>query len=117
MMYAYRVYVSSGMSGGSETATINLGSAKTFYAWCQISTIDSLTDFDRDNAIAMDIYKIDGNRTTWCVSGGDHFGSSNTWKNVHEGALAGYGQRITFRIRAMHSADLAVHGTGIVLIP
>ncbi|MHA1960769.1 MAG: hypothetical protein ACW99U_11085 [Candidatus Thorarchaeota archaeon] len=117
-MIAYRVNVFSGMSGGvSETVTLNLGSQKTFYAWCQINTIDSLTDFDRDNAVAIDIYKVDGVRTTWRVSGGDHFGASDTWKNVHEGALVGYGQRITFRIRAMHSSDLSVHGTGIVLVP
>lgn len=116
-MNAYRVNVWSGVSGVGETATINLGSAKQFYAWCQINMIDSLVDFDRDNAVAIDVYKVDGNRTGWRVSGGDHWGSSNTWKNVHEGALSGYGQQIMFRIRAMHKSDLAVYGTGIVLVP
>ena len=116
-MNAYRVNVWSGVSGGSETATIDLGSGKQFYAWCQVNLIDSLADFDRDNAAAIDIYQVDGVRTTWRVSGGDHFGPDNTAQNVHEGALAGFGQRITFRIRAMHSEDLSVYGTGIVLVP
>lgn len=116
-MNAYRVNVWSGVNGVGETATINLGSAKQFYAWCQINMIDSLIDFDRDNAVAIDIYQVDGVRTGWRVSGGDHFGPSNTSQNVHEGAKSGYGQRITFRIRAMHSSDLAVFGTGIVLVP
>ncbi len=116
-MNAYRVHIFSGVSGGSETATINLGSPRTFYAWCQINMIDSLTDFDRDNAVAMDIYQVDGVRTGWMVSGGDHFGDANTAANVHQGAMVGFGQRITFRIRAMHSADLSVSGTGIVIVP
>lgn len=115
-MQAYRVNV-YGVSGVTGTATINLGSPKTFYAWCQINMIDSYTDFDRDNAVAIEIYQVDGNRTTWRVSGGDHFGASNTSSNVHEGALSGYGQRITFRMRSMHSSDLAASGTGIVLVP
>ena len=116
-MNAYRVNVFSGISGVSETATIDLGSDKQFYAWCQINLIDSYADFDRDNAVAIDIYQVDGNRTNWRVSGGDHFGSSNSSSNVHEGAISGYGRRITFRIRAMHSSDLGAFGTGIVLVP
>jgi hypothetical protein len=116
-MNAYRVSVFSGVSGVSETATIDLGSSRHFYAWCQINMVDSLSDFDRDNAVAIDIYQVDGVRTDWRVSGGDHFGPSNTSQNVHEGAKTGFGRRITFRIRAMHSSDLSVFGTGIVLVP
>ena len=116
-MNAYSVSVWSGVSGVGETATIDLGSRRQFYAWCQINLIDSLTDFDRDNAVAIDIFQVDGVRTTWRVSGGDHFGGANTDQNVCEGALAGFGQRVTFRIRAMHSEDLAVFGTGVVLVP
>ena len=116
-MNAYRVNVWSGVSGVGETATIDLGRAQPFYAWCQLNLVDSLADFDRDNAVAIDIFQIDGVRPTWRVSGGDHFGPNGTAQNVHEGALAGFGQRITFRIRAMHSEDLAVYGTGVVLVP
>jgi len=76
-----------------------------------------VTDFDRDNAVAIDIFQVDGSRTSWMVSGGDHFGASNTAQNVHQGALAGFGRRITFRIRAMDGGNLEVYGTGIVLVP
>ena len=116
-MNAYRVNVWSGVSGVSGTATINLGSVRNFYAWCQVNMIDSLNNFDRDNAIVIDIFSVDGVRTNWRVSGGDHWGASNTASNVLEGAMSGRGQRITFRIRAMHTSDMAVYGTGIVLVP
>lgn len=116
-MNAYSMHVFSGGGLSGETATIDLGSAKQFYAWCQVNLIDSLADFDRDNAVAIDIFQVDGSRTSWMVSGGDHFGASNTAQNVHQGALAGFGRRITFRIRAMHGGDLGVYGTGIVLVP
>lgn len=116
-MNAYYVNLYSGGGTSGETATINLGSARQFYAWCQINVIDSLTDFDRDNAIAIEVYQVDGVRTNWRISGGDHFGASNTAQNVHEGAISRVGQRVTFRLRAMHGSDLFAHGIGIVLVP
>lgn len=116
-MNAFRVDLYSTNDGGSETATVDLGRRQEFLAWTQINLIDSTADFDRDNAVAVDIFQVDGNRTGWRVAGGDHFGDPDTAPNVHEGALAGFGQRITFRIRAMHKSDLAVYGTGIVLTP
>lgn len=116
-MQAYYVNIYSGFSGGSETATINLGSSKNFYAWCQINMVDSLADFDRDNAVVIDIYSVDGVRTSWRIRGGDHWGPANSPQNVLQGAMSGHGQRIMFRIRAMHSADLSAYGTGIVLVP
>jgi hypothetical protein len=116
-MNAFSVPIFSGGRGGSETATIDLGRRQPFYAWCQINSIDSLAVFDRDNAVAIEVFQVDGVTTTWRVSGGDHWGPSNTDQNVHEGAVSGFGQRITFRIRAMHNEDLAVFGTGIVLVP
>ena len=114
-MDAFKVSVFSGVSGVGETATIDLGRPRQFFAWTQINMVDSLADFDRDNAVAIEVFQVDGNTTTWRVSGGDHFGASGTAPNVHEGALSGFGQRITFRIRAMHSSDLSVFGTGVVL--
>lgn len=116
-MQAFKVNLFSGGSGEQETATINLGGGKVFYAWCQITMIDSLADFDRDNAVAIDIVRVDGNLTTWRASGGDHFGSTGAESNVREGAMSGFGQRITFRLRAFHKADLWVQGIGMVLVP
>jgi hypothetical protein len=116
-MNAYVAHVYSGVTGVSETATIDLGSTQSFYAWCQVNMVDSLTDFDRDNAVVMEIYQIDGTQTGKPIFGGDHFGASGSSDNVHVGALSSRGRRITFRMRAMHSADLAAYGTGIVLVP
>jgi hypothetical protein len=116
-MQAIRVNLFSGGNGEQETVTVDLGWERTFYAWCQVNAIDSLNDFDRDNAVAIDIVRVDGNLTTWRASGGDHFGPANAESNVREGALTGFGRRVTFRLRAFHKSDLWAYGTGIVLVP
>ena len=116
-MNAYRVSLFSGISGGSETATIDLGRASHFFAWCQINSVDLLSDFDQDNAVAIEIYAVDNVPTAWRIAGGDHWGSDGAPSNVHEGAVSGVGSLITFRIRAMHNSDLEAFGTGIVLVP
>lgn len=116
-MQAFVVHLFSGGNGGSETVTVDLGSARSFFAWCHIAEIDSMTDFDRDNAVAMDVFQIDGVRTTWRVSGGDHWGPSSSDSNVCEGAVAATGRRVTFRLRCAHKEDLHAYGTGIVLVP
>lgn len=50
--------------GGSASATIDLGRRRPFLAWGSVSMVDPLTDFDRDNAYAFDIFTIDGSLTT-----------------------------------------------------
>lgn len=116
-MQAFTVNLASASGAGGETVTVNLGYRRTFYAWCQITVIDSFSDFDRDNAAAIDILRVDGTLTPWRAAGGDHFGSPGDVSNVREGAMTGVGQRITFRLRAFHKADLAVLGVGMVLVP
>lgn len=101
---------------GTDTVTINLGQVRHFLAWGTLTMIDSLVDVDRDNMSFIDIYEVDGNRTGWRVSGGDHFGSNNSPGNVYQGAYVGYGQRITFRLTAGHVGDLEVAGYAIVLV-
>lgn len=115
-MQAYTVDLYSGISGGSETATIDLGTTELFLAWCQVNMIDSLSDFDSDNAVAIDIIDVDGKRTDSIIHNGAHFGVQGSKANVYVGALKGNGRKITFRLRAFHTQDLAVFGTGIVLI-
>ena len=48
--------------GGSASATIDLGRARPFIAWGSVTMVDSLNDFDRDNAYAFDIFTINGVR-------------------------------------------------------
>jgi hypothetical protein len=101
---------------GTDSVTIDLGQTKYFLAWGTITMIDALIDYDRDNMCFIDVYEVDGNRTSWRVSGGDHFGSTTSPSNVHQGAYIGYGQKITFRLISGHHEDLEVAGFAIVLV-
>ena len=102
-------------SGGSGSATIDLGRNRSFIAWANVTMIDSLSDFDRDNAVVAEVYQVDGAETWKAVFGGDHWGGAGSSSNVHQGAYVGYGRRITFRIRSMHSDDLDSYGMGVVV--
>ncbi len=101
---------------GTDSVTIDLGETRHFLAWGTVTMIDSLADLDRDNMAFIDVYEVDGARAGWTISGGDHFGSSGSPANVHQGAYAGYGRRITFRITAGHVGDLEASGHAIVLV-
>jgi hypothetical protein len=84
----------------SASGTIDLGVARPFLAWMTVNMIDPTINFDRDNAIAADIFTVDGARTASRVFGGDHFGSSGSAANVFQGAFFGVGRRVTFFLRA-----------------
>ena len=111
----YPLYTFDGR-GGTETVRIDLGSSKRFLAWGSITMIDTLADYDRDNMCYIDIFEVDGNRTGWRVSGGDHFGSADSPANVYQGAYVGTGRTITFRLVAGHSSDLDVAGYALVIV-
>jgi hypothetical protein len=102
-------------SNCTSTVTIDLGTSTTFLAWGEVTFIDSLADFDRDNAVAIDIPFIDGLRTNTRLFGGDHLGDNGAFSNLHEGALVRFGRRVTFRLRAFHSDDLECFGYGVVI--
>lgn len=102
-------------ANGTATVTIDLGSPTVFLAWGDVTFIDSLNNFDRDNAVAIDIPFVDGARTSTRLSGGDHLGDAGAFSNLHEGALVRFGRRVTFRLRAFHSDDLECFGYGIVI--
>ena len=101
--------------GGSASATVDLGRARPFLAWGSVTMVDSLNDFDRDNAYAFDIFTIDGVRTASRVSGGAHWGPSGSGSNVFEGAVRGNGRFVNMWLRSIHSDDLDTFGVGIVL--
>lgn len=101
---------------GTDSVTIDLGQTRHFLAWGSVTMIDSLNSYDRDNWHGIDVYEIDGQRTSWRVSGGDHLGSANAPSNIYEGVRIGYGQRITFRLSAGHVSDLEVAGVAMVLV-
>ncbi|MCI0428384.1 MAG: M14 family metallopeptidase [Nitrospiraceae bacterium] len=102
-------------TGGYGTVSVDLGRPRRFVAWGTVTMIDSLSDFDRDNAVVIEVYQVDGVETWKAVYGGDHWGPAGASSNVHQGAYVGYGQRITFRVRSLHSDDLDVYGVGTVI--
>jgi hypothetical protein len=101
--------------GGSASVTIDLGRARPFIAWGSVTMVDSLNDFDRDNAYAFDIFTVDGVRTASRVSGGEHWGPPGSGSNVFEGAVSGFGRFVNVWLRSIHTDDLDTFGVGIVL--
>jgi hypothetical protein len=101
---------------GTDTVAIDLGSERRFLAWGMVNVIDSLVDFDRDNMCFVDVFEVDGNRTSWRAAGGDHCGSSSSPANVHDGAVVTRGRTVMFRMVAGHHSDLSVSGYAIVLV-
>ncbi|WP_051298876.1 M10 family metallopeptidase domain-containing protein [Arthrobacter castelli] len=103
-------------SGSYGSVTIDLGRRRRFLAWASMTMLDSLNNFDRDNAVTAEIFKVDGNETWRAIYGGDHFGGAGDASNVHQGAYVGYGRRITFRLRSMNPrGDLEAFGAGTVV--
>jgi hypothetical protein len=101
-------------SVGSGSVTINLGQPRFFVAWITVNMVDPTIDFDRDNAIAADIFTVDGSRTASRVFDGAHFGPSGSADNVFQGAVVGFGQRITFFLR-IFGPDVAAAGEAVVV--
>ena len=101
--------------GGSASATVDLGRNRRFMAWGSVTMVDPLTDFDRDNAFAFDIFTVDGNLTSSRVHGGEHWGPSGSGNNVFDGAVTGFGRRVTFFLRSIHTSDLDSFGVCVVL--
>jgi peptidoglycan hydrolase-like protein with peptidoglycan-binding domain len=103
-------------AGGTGSAVLDLGEARRFLAWSQVTFNDSLAQHDRDNAAAMDIFTVDANTPGWVGSGGDHLGGPGAPSNLFPGAMVGFGRRVQFRLSTMHSADLEAYGVGCVLV-
>lgn len=103
----------------NASVNINLGFRRPFLAWMSVTMVDSLIDFDRDNAIAADIFLVDGIRTPVRVFGGDHWDALNSGNNVFAGAFTGFGQNVVFFVRAPvllnGNNDIAAHAEAIVL--
>lgn len=80
-----------------------------------LNMLDPLTDFDRDNAIVAEVYRVDGTSNKWSwVYGGDHWGDNCAFSNAHPGSANGHGRRITFRLRNFHT-DLTAGAVVTVL--
>lgn len=102
-------------AGGYGTVAIDLGRRQRFLAWGTITMIDALVDFDRDNAVVVEVFAVDGIETWRAVHGGAPWGPLGASSNVHQGAFVGEGQTVTFRLRSIHHGDLDAYGVGTVV--
>jgi hypothetical protein len=103
-------------TGGSDVVTVDLRRAVSLLAWGQVTMIDSRSDFDRDNAWAVEVFMVDGDRPGPYIFGGRHWGSDGAPSNVYTGAWAGRAQTVTFRLSVAHMQDLEVFGTGNIIV-
>ena len=114
-MQAFTVPMWALNATGNASVTIDLGERRRFLAWATVTMTDSLRTFDRDNAVAADIFTIDGVLLPWRVSGGDHWGPPGSGSNVFPGAWVGFGRRINIWLRVFHIQDLEAYGEAIVI--
>ncbi len=114
-MAAFNVPMWALNATGWASVTIDLGRPRSFLAQATVTMIDSLTNFDRDNAIVADIFTVDGTRLPWRVSGGDHWGSPGSGSNVYPGTWVGFGRRINIWLRVFHMSDLEAYGEATIL--
>jgi hypothetical protein len=113
-MDAHRINIWN-FGDGYELATVDLGRSRSFLAWGSITFTDPLTDYDRDNGVAIEVYMVNGVRVGYVASGGAHLKSPGDYRNLRPGAYRGYGRRVTFRLRTFHVSDLESYGVGCVL--
>ncbi len=103
-------------TGGCDVVTVDLGRTVSVLAWGQVTMLDSRSDFDRDNAWAVEVFMVDGERPGPYVFGGRHWGSDGAPSNVYTGAWTGRARTITFRLSAAHMQDLEAFGTGNIIV-
>jgi hypothetical protein len=103
-------------SGGTGSAVVDLGSEKRFLAWGGVTFVDSLSDYDRDNGVALDIFTIDGDHPQRVGWGGAHLGNQGAPSNLFAGAVVGTGREVQFRLSTFHNSDLEAYGVGCILV-
>jgi hypothetical protein len=103
-------------SGGSDVVTVDLGRTVSLLAWGQVTMIDSRSDFDRDNAWAVEVFMVDDDRPGPYIFGGRHWGSDGAPSNAYTGAWTGRARTVTFRLSVAHMQDLEAFGTGNIIV-
>jgi hypothetical protein len=102
-------------AGGTGSALVDFGRPRRFIAFGHGTFVDSLADYDRDNACALDVFRVDGELVGNVGFGGDHLGTNGAPSNLFPGAYVGVGQTVQFRLSTFHSSDLEAYGVGCVL--
>jgi len=99
-----------GANGVPTVQDIDLGSSRPFMAFVTCTMIDPLGPFDRDNAVAAEVYMVDGRPTGVSVFNGDNWGPNGADSNIHAPATSGFGRVIRFRARCFADANMAAVG-------
>lgn len=102
-------------TGGYGSVKFDLGRRRKFVAWGMITMVDSIKHLDDDNAVVMEVFKVDDAETWKAVSGGKHWGDPGESSNVHQGAFVGFGQTVTLRLRSIHHDDLDAYGAATII--
>lgn len=98
----------------TATDEVDLVSSRSFTALTMLCGNDPLAGYDRWDAQTIEVYTVDGVRTSRFLHGGDHFGVQGSSSNLHRLGLNGFGRRIRFRIRTFDNAE--AWGLGIVFV-
>jgi hypothetical protein len=100
---------------GNASVTFDLGRPRPFLCWVSVTMIDSLGPFDRNNAIAADIFSVDGVQQPTRVFDGDHWGPNGAITNVMPGVVVGTGRFINCWLRVRGMSDLEAYGEAVVM--
>jgi hypothetical protein len=97
-------------------ATVDLGGPHTFLAWASTGLIygQGSGPWDFDNAIAAEVFQVDGNIVASDVSG-ETLGPPGDLRNLFQTCFVGYGSTVTFRLRVWQTEEMSVVARGIVL--
>jgi hypothetical protein len=101
-------------TGTADQHDVDLGFPRQCTAYATLVMVNSLTDFDYDNAVFADIASVDGVPLgTWISGDGSNLGSLGDWRNMRWPTWSGVGRIITFRTFAL-GPDIECAGIGIV---
>jgi hypothetical protein len=98
----------------TTSVTISVGFQRPILAFINVTMVDSLIDYDFDNAVAADIFTVNGALTTPLVSGGSKWGPPGSIRNVFQGAFVGSGTTITYFLR-VRGPDIAALAEAVVI--
>jgi hypothetical protein len=112
-MPAFRAPLFVSPSIPTASVTINVGFRRPILAFITVTLVDSLIDYDFDNAVAADVFRVDGVLTTPLVSGGK-WGPPGSISNVFQGAFVGTGTLINCFLRN-RGPDIAALAEAIVI--
>jgi hypothetical protein len=102
------------------TGEVELGNSHPFIAFLSLGYIGGRVGgttgpWDYDNAVASEVFAVDGNVLTYIEGWNSRFGPPNAFTNYHSASYQGFGHLITFRMRIWQPEEMEAITDGIVL--